>query len=236
MFKLKVTSFWPDVEVKDVYEVPGFFQTNEEARSLCKTLCKQECDMLNEGCSTNCLQDGFRWDEPSKEEGLPYDYVSRLWSGDDARVTMGIKIEQVRPGEYPKKKEVHHLFMTVNKKDIEVRPQDIDDIMVSALEGGINFWCNQAEVVEDDYFGEYASEQISRGGSLRLHLIEPAEKSGKMKYILNRENFIKGLTLFANDEDPYGAFENGRVDTTKIDGPCASDIVQLALWGEVVFG
>ena len=51
---------------------------------------------------------------------------------------------------------------------VRVRNEDIDDIMVSALEGGINYWCRKAEV-KGGYLGEYASDQISRGGELILH-------------------------------------------------------------------
>ena len=39
--------------------------------------------------------------------------------------------------------------------------QDVDDIMVSALEGGICYWCDRV-TVEGQYLGKYASEQISR--------------------------------------------------------------------------
>ena len=52
--------------------------------------------------------------------------------------------------------------------------QDIDDIMVSALEGGVNYWCRSV-VVEGDYLGEYASDQISRGGQLTFWLHEPLD-------------------------------------------------------------
>ena len=41
------------------------------------------------------------------------------------------------------------------KFDVEITQQDIDDIMCSALEGGINYWCRKAEVV-GDYLGEYS--------------------------------------------------------------------------------
>ena len=34
----------------------------------------------------------------------------------------------------------------------KLTPQDIDDIMVSALEGGINYWCRRV-VVQGDYLG-----------------------------------------------------------------------------------
>lgn len=52
--------------------------------------------------------------------------------------------------------------------------QDVDDIMVSALEGGINYWCRRV-VVQGKYLGEYASDQISRGGQLAVWLEEPFE-------------------------------------------------------------
>ena len=45
--------------------------------------------------------------------------------------------------------------------EVVVTQEDIDDIMAGALEGGINYWCGEAEVV-GNYLGEYASEQISR--------------------------------------------------------------------------
>ncbi len=52
--------------------------------------------------------------------------------------------------------------------------KDIDDIMCAALEGGITYWCSRAEVV-GEYLGEYASEQISKGGELRLYDCESDE-------------------------------------------------------------
>ncbi len=54
--------------------------------------------------------------------------------------------------------------LNINYK-VEFDNECIDDIMATALEGGITYWCDDAEVV-GDYLGEYASEQISRGGTL----------------------------------------------------------------------
>lgn len=51
--------------------------------------------------------------------------------------------------------------------EIVLTQEDIDDIMCGALEGGITYWCDEAKVV-GDYLGEYGSEQIARGGKLRL--------------------------------------------------------------------
>jgi hypothetical protein len=110
--------------------------------------------------------------------------------------------------------------------------QDIDDIMVGALEGGINYWCGCAEVV-GDYLGEYASEQISRGGTLKLYDIEDEDEV----YELTLEKFLNGFKLWIeNGYDEYGALQqDGTVDCCEIDAACADAIVQLALFGEIVF-
>ena len=63
------------------------------------------------------------------------------------------------------------------KAEISVRisTEDIDDIVTTALEGGICYWCRRAEV-KGKYLGEFASEQISRGGVLVLHDSERTEQ------------------------------------------------------------
>lgn len=118
------------------------------------------------------------------------------------------------------------------ERTVIVTQEDIDDIMAGALEGGITYWCCKAEVVEDDYYGEYASEQISRGGSLRLYDNEDDEQ-----YILTLDNFLKGLRLAIKDGYGNDWFsDDARLDCAMIDGEAADIIVQMALFGEVVFG
>lgn len=108
--------------------------------------------------------------------------------------------------------------------------EDIDDIMVAALEGGINYWCFKAEVV-GDYLGEWASQQISRDGMLKLYDIETGEK-----YWLSLKKFLFGFKLWLeNGGDRNGAVEDGEVDTCLIDGAAADKIVQYALFGEVIY-
>lgn len=65
-------------------------------------------------------------------------------------------------------------FKVKTEPEINVTQEDVDDIVATALEGGINYWCRKAEVV-GDYLGEYASEQISRGGTLKLYDSEEDE-------------------------------------------------------------
>lgn len=119
----------------------------------------------------------------------------------------------------------------INKK-YTVTPQDIDDIMVTALEGGINCWCRKAEVV-GEYLGEYASDQISRGGSLILYDAESSDH-----WELNLDKLLCGIQKAIEDNwfDDYDWYVDGKLDTTEIDGDVADVIVQLALFDDVVFG
>lgn len=128
-------------------------------------------------------------------------------------------------------------FEICTKITVYLTQQDIDDIMVSAFEGGINYWCRRV-VVQGDYLGKYASEQISRGGKLAIWLDEPFEDD-KTCYVLDRDKFLAGFKLWIeSDGDSYDAIDHsdGSVDCGQIDAVCADKIIQYALFGEVVFG
>lgn len=117
-------------------------------------------------------------------------------------------------------------------RTVIVTQEDIDEIMVLALEGGINYWCNEAEVAEDEYYGEFASEQVSRGGSLKLH-----DSEIDRTCTLTLDKFIKGVQLAI--AEGYGSDwlgDDARLDTGMMDGEAADIIVQMALFGEVVYG
>lgn len=118
----------------------------------------------------------------------------------------------------------------INKK-YEVTSQDIDDIMATALDS-ISYWCRKAKVV-GEYLGEYASDQISRGGSLILYDAESNDC-----WELNLENLLYGIEKAIEDNwfDDYGWYDNGVLYTTEIDGEVADVIVQLALFDDIVFG
>lgn len=128
-------------------------------------------------------------------------------------------------------------FEICTKITVYLTQQDIDDIMVSAFEGGINYWCRRV-VVQGDYLGKYASEQISRGGKLAIWLDEPFEDD-KTCYVLDRDKFLAGFKLWIeSDGDSYDAIDrsDGSIDCGQIDAVCADEIIQYALFGEVVFG
>jgi len=58
-------------------------------------------------------------------------------------------------------------FKVKAELEINVTQEDIDDIVTTALEGGINYWCGKVEV-DGDYLGEYASEQGRNIETVRL--------------------------------------------------------------------
>ena len=123
----------------------------------------------------------------------------------------------------------HTISVNLNLK---VTNEDIDDIMCSALEGGIAYWCSKANVV-GEYLGEYASEQISRGGYLR---IVPFDED--FEVILTREKFLKGIqkAIEGNYYSDYEWWNCNGIDTCSVDAEVADAIVQLALFSDVIYG
>ena len=120
----------------------------------------------------------------------------------------------------------------------EFSPEDINDIIVGALEGGINYWCRKAVIKRneftDDYFGvakedqdkvEFASDVIGYGGTLILYDAETTDK-----WELTLENVLKAIELHCTNI--------GRSLSDLMDSYDASDsdaIVQYAIFGEQVF-
>ena len=128
--------------------------------------------------------------------------------------------------------------MTVRMTD-----EDIDDIMVGALEGGICYWCDRVEV-NGDYLGECASEQISRGGQLKVYPEEPYNDTEM--FVLDKERFTAGVKKYIamghadclEIERMKNGLPTGRIliDPCNVDAEAADCIVQLALFDEIVYG
>ena len=115
---------------------------------------------------------------------------------------------------------------------LTITQEDIDDIVCTALEGGITYWCCKAKVV-GEYLGEYASEQISCGGTLELYDSEEDEV-----YELTFDKLLNGIkTAYADGYySNYGWCDGKTIDTCQVDADVADTIVQLALFNEVIYG
>lgn len=121
-------------------------------------------------------------------------------------------------------------------KEIEVTAEDIDDILCGSLEGGSTHWFYRVEVI-GEYLGEYASEQISRGGKLKFHVDEPFDESDTEWYELDKEKFLVGLQKWLNDYSDVGrVLYKNKLDCAEIDAGMADSIVQFALFGEEIYG
>lgn len=84
-------------------------------------------------------------------------------------------------------------------KRVVVTEEDVDDIMCSALEGGIAYWCDSARVQKDKRVASWGHEQIARGGELKIHVCEPFDDEDTEWYTLNKEKFMKGLEMYLHD-------------------------------------
>lgn len=117
--------------------------------------------------------------------------------------------------------------------EIVITQEDVDDIMSTALDSStLQCWCSEVNVV-GRYLGEYASEQISRGGELELYEIE--EETYRS---LTLENFKAGLLeYFSEDYMPVARRYDGTwgVDPGMIDEIAADEIIQYALFEEIVY-
>lgn len=118
--------------------------------------------------------------------------------------------------------------------NLDISQENIDDIVCGALEGGIIYWCDEAKVV-GDYLGEYAHEQISRGGKLKLHDYDEDEV-----YTLDLDKLINGIKLYAQKPTGCNCLEqvNGHleIDCCNADAMVCDAIIQYALFGEVLYG
>ena len=119
--------------------------------------------------------------------------------------------------------------------------ENISDLMVAALEGGINYWAGSAEMKKDNVGGgyegvsledeeslEYASDIIGIGGTL---IITDAEDPTE-KWELNKEKFLKGLEKTIE----WGGFADAEELMDSHDAETADVLIQYALFDEIVFG
>lgn len=118
---------------------------------------------------------------------------------------------------------------------ITVTAEDIDDIVVTALEGGITYWALSAEVVGTP-LANSRGRHLAAGGSLRIGFLEP-DDDGNPEVILDLNGLLKGLQTWAsNGYDHYNALTEEGLDCADIDAEAADAIVQCAIFGDIVYG
>lgn len=123
--------------------------------------------------------------------------------------------------------------------DVIITKEDIVDVM-DAAGYGINGWAD-AILHVGDWLGEDTCEHLANGGTVKIRLREPIDDSGKTCYEMDREMLLKGIKMWMSlsEDAPAALFHNGvryELDTGDVDGESADEIIQYALFGELVFG
>lgn len=107
-----------------------------------------------------------------------------------------------------------------------VTDQFIDDTLCTALEGGINYWARSAvsSAMPDD--AEWTSDALSRGSDIDI-----VDDDGE-HHTLTKAAFIKATRAFCKARKTTPA----RLEDDVPDAADADAIVQIALFGEVIYG
>lgn len=125
--------------------------------------------------------------------------------------------------------------------------EDLECALISAWEGGSNYWVGKAEVkhpsitIEEAHgsgwcTSEWAFHALVEGGSIYFEDNEDGEDKGE----LTLEGMKKGLELFVkncarNNHVNFFNFD-GTLDMGQVDAVDADMILQYSLWGKVIFG
>lgn len=105
--------------------------------------------------------------------------------------------------------------------------QEHNDLMATALEGGINYWCNSATVVEEDQHkvkeDDLISDAFARGCRVTL------EVDGGDDVTISKEDLQRAFDKYREKQgvvfplDDYDVFD-------------ADALIQLAVFDEIVYG
>lgn len=114
-----------------------------------------------------------------------------------------------------------------------ITDEDIDDILVSAFSGGINYWCYVTEIIGEP-LGDCSSEHVSHGGSITMH-----DKVSDVDFVLGKDKMINGIIRYINHPSSCDILEVQNhqlvLDTGYVDAEVADSIVQYALFGDIMY-
>ena len=111
---------------------------------------------------------------------------------------------------------------------VTITPQQVDDLLAAALEGGINHWCSNAGLYSahvDTSSIEHISDGLTRGCFIILHLQDSDDVRD-----LTIEKMLQGISMAA---------EHFKTDVSNFledhDAESADIAVQFAVFGTIVY-
>ncbi len=123
---------------------------------------------------------------------------------------------------------------------VKLTREDVEDLVCAALEGGVGYWLcldNTSDVFEnapEDEPTAITAASILLGGR-KLEFFDQEDDDRPLEMSL--DDLAQGIRMWIEQGfDQYGAVHKGKLDLSKIDGPAADEIFQLALLGEVIYG
>ena len=129
------------------------------------------------------------------------------------------------------------------KIPVRLSDEDIEDLMVTAMEGGIGYWAcldntdaRFADAPEDESLAETATKILLDGGGVTF--LDNEDRS--QAFILRLDLLLEGVRLYLTESYCTQNFEmkNGvaRLDMCMVDAEIADMIIQYALFGKLVYG
>lgn len=114
---------------------------------------------------------------------------------------------------------------------VVLSPKDIADLIVTAFEGGSNYWIDSVPLHEGPETTEtpWYSDPAFYDGPFRIEILEQDEETPK---ILDPERIQIGLDLLGSQH----AMTLGAILDENYDADDADVFLQLCLLGEVVYG
>lgn len=143
---------------------------------------------------------------------------------------------------YDKRRELYVGEITV---PVKYNYYDLECIIITALEGGINYWVGKYRIDHPDgkkpesrdiATSEWAFDALRRGGSVWF---KAREEEGGDEGTLTFEGLIKGLNMFVEhrvSQSKANFIEGGGLDVGNIDADDADGIIQFSTFNEWIFG
>ena len=124
---------------------------------------------------------------------------------------------------------------TINRT-VEISDELIEDILCGAFEGGITYWANNISCHDNEdmkkvggWKHEYLTKTKKKNAKLIIHTIEGGQVT------MSKKSIIDTLQKMDNPENGYTK-ALGRILNETYDADDSDIVVQMACFGEVVYG
>ena len=110
---------------------------------------------------------------------------------------------------------------------ITITEEFLEDVAVTALEGGINYWAAEVKIpedVEEKCDGMWASQILAKTDE-DIFIIDDEDE----QHTINRKKLLSGIQLYSQQGNDVS-------DAGNIDADAADTIFQLAVFNEIVYG